>query len=88
MSRDGLALLQLVIMMLWCIALLIGSLLFGFMGLAFASEPGSGSAVSGMEYLVAAAPLFIALGLMIGLLMLWLKQYYKTALAIWLLSVI
>jgi hypothetical protein len=74
-------------MMLWCITLLLGALMLGFVGLAFAGEPGSGARVSGGEYLVAGTPLIFATLLTIGLFLLWQKGYFRTALGIWLLSI-
>jgi hypothetical protein len=87
-NRNTLALLQLIAMMIWCLALIAGAAIAGFIGLAFAGEPGSGAEVTGSEYLMAAAPLMVALTLTIGLITLWVKQHYKVALAIWLLSII
>jgi hypothetical protein len=87
-SRDTLNVLLLVGILLWGIALLTGSMILGFVGLAFANEPGSGSTVTGSEYLVAAAPAVISALLTIGLFMLWQKGFFKIALAVWLLSVL
>jgi hypothetical protein len=88
MSRQTLNVLLLVGILLWGIALLTGSVILGFIAMAFANEPGSGSTVTGSEYLVAAAPAAIAALLTIGLFMLWQKGFFKIAFAVWLLSII
>jgi hypothetical protein len=87
-SRGTLNILLLVGILLWGIALLTGSIILGFIGLAFANEPGSGSTVTGSEYLVAAAPAVISALLTIGLFMLWQKGFFKMALVAWLLSIL
>jgi hypothetical protein len=87
-NKDAARLILLVAIVLLGIGLMAGAAVIGFIGLAFAGEPGSGGEVTGSEYLTAAAPLFLAIGLTVGLVGLWLKQYYKAALGIWLLSVL
>lgn len=87
MTKNGRSVFQLVVMMLWCIALLIGSVLFSFMAMLFAGEP-SGGGIAAAEILMLAIPPALAILLTTVLFMLWHKGYFKTAWAIWLGSLV
>jgi hypothetical protein len=85
-SNHALRVLLLIGIMLWCIALMAGAAVVGFIGMMFAGEPGSGAEVTGSEYLILGTPMLLSILLTIGLITLWAKQYYKAALVAWLAS--
>jgi hypothetical protein len=75
----------LVVIILWCGLLTTGAVLWGFMGMLFASEP-AGGGMGGREFLMVSAPLLQAAALSTILIMLWKRQYYAFAAAVSVLS--
>jgi hypothetical protein len=88
MSKNTLRVILLIAIVLWCLALMAGAAAMGFIGLLFAGEPGSGAEVTANEYIILILPMVTAIALTVGLVMLWVKQYHKAALAVWFLSIV
>lgn len=88
MSNQTLRFILFITMMLWCLALIAGSAAIGFIGMLFAGEPGSGAGVTASEFLEVGTPLLLSIALTIGLITLWVKRYYKTALVLWVASLV
>ena len=86
MTRDPVHKVLLVLIVLWSALLIIGSLLWAFMGMLFAGEP-AGGGIGARELLMMAAPLVQTGILSAVLITLWRRAYYIWAFAGLLLSV-
>ena len=87
MIRKPIHKLLIFVIILWCSALVVGSMLWAFMGMLFAGEP-AGGGIGVYELGIMVLPLVATGILTAALLTLWRRAYYAGAFAAFVVSVI
>ena len=75
------------IIILWCSALVVGAILWAFMGMMFAGEP-AGGGIGLFELMLLAAPFGLTAALTTALITLWRRGLYVWAVAGLILSAV